>query len=136
MTFAFSDGREYGIIRRMSEEKGRTLRLELNGLSVDCIIGDMPGERVCTQRLMIDVSLEIGAAAAHSDALADTVDYVALGNAIRARLVAAKCRMIERAAQLAAEVCIEGGKVRSATVRVTKSGAVAGLLSASAVVSV
>lgn len=120
----------------MREGKGRTLALELNGLSVDCIIGDTPGERVRTQRLVLDVALEVGDAAAHSDMLSDTVDYVALGEAIRAKLVSAKCRMIERAARLAAEVCMEDGKVRAATVRVTKSGAVSGLASASAVVSI
>jgi len=61
------------------------------------------------------------------------VDYVALGERIRSRLVAARCRMIERAALLAAESCLEDAKVRAARVRVTKSGAVAGLRSASAV---
>jgi len=128
--------RKYAIIPRMSEEKGRTLRLELNGLSVDCIIGEKPGERVREQRLSLDVALEIVDAAARSDSISDTVDYAALGEAIRAKLVAAKCRMIERAARLAAEVCMEDGKVMSATVRVTKAGAVAGLASASAAVSI
>jgi dihydroneopterin aldolase len=77
--------------------------------------------------------LEIPDDASMSDELADTVDYAALADGIRAALVAAECRMIERAAKVAADVCMADGKVRSAEVKVTKTGAIAGLESASAV---
>ena len=110
--------------------------LELNGIEVDCIIGDRPDERNCTQRLTVDVTLEIGDEAATSDELADTVDYAALTERIRMALVAAKCRMIERAAKVVCDVCREDPKVRAARVKVTKTGTVAHLASASAVMSV
>ena len=106
--------------------------LELNGLDVDCIIGERPDERERPQRLTLDVRLEIGDAAAASDELSDTVDYAELAVRIRAALVAAKCRLIERAAQVACDVCRADGKVLAARVRVTKAGAVPGLASASA----
>ena len=110
--------------------------LELNGIDVDCIIGDRPDERERTQRLTVDVRLETDDAAATSDELADTVDYVALTDQIRAALEAAECRMIERAAKVVCDVCRKNAKVISAWVRVTKAGVVAHLASASAVMSV
>ena len=44
--------------------------LELNGIDVDCIIGDRPDERERTQRLTVDVRLEIDDAAATAAAYA------------------------------------------------------------------
>ncbi len=107
------------------------LILELKGLAVDCIIGDLPEERAREQRLVVDVALALDAAAAESDMLADTVDYAALAGRLRDALVQARCRMVERAAKVALDVCLSEGKVRHARVRVTKAGAVPGLDAAS-----
>jgi len=108
------------------------MELSLNGLEVCCVIGDLPEERTRAQRLLVDAVLEVDAPAADTDELCDTVDYAALAAAIRRSLVAAKCRMIERAAKIAAEECLKDRRVASATVAITKSGAVEGLKSASA----
>ena len=108
------------------------MRLRLNAIDVDCVIGDLPDERERLQRLAVDLDLEIDAAAAESDELSDTVDYAALTEAVRAALVAARCRMIERAAKVAADVACEFGSVRSAEATVTKKGSVPHLGSASA----
>ena len=105
--------------------------LELNGLEVDCVIGELPEERVRNQRLALDVKLRISDESADSDDLSDTVDYATLAESIRAALVSAECRMIERAAKVAYEVCIADPKVVSAEVKVTKAGAVKHLASAS-----
>lgn len=110
-------------------DTGDTLRLQ--GLEVSCIIGDLPAERRHEQVLTVDVSLSLdlrGAAA--SDALADTVDYAALAGEIRRRLRAEKCRLLERAAHVAAEVCLRCARVRAATVRVTKREVIPGLRAA------
>jgi FolB domain-containing protein len=109
--------------------------LQLNSLAVDCIIGELPEERVRLQTLVLDVELEITDTASVSDELADTVDYAELAGNIRAALVEAKCKMIERAARIAADVCLEDGRVRSVKVKVTKTGAIKGLESASAVLT-
>ena len=109
------------------------MRLELNGIEVDCVIGERPDERLRDQRLRVDVTLEIPDDVAESDALADTVDYAALAEGIRAALVAAKCKMIERAAKVAWTVCRGDARVKSARVKVTKAGAIPHLESASAV---
>lgn len=109
------------------------MTLELNGLAVDCIIGERPEERLRAQRLVLDVTLAIDDAAAESDQLADTVDYAALAQRISDELIRARCRMIERAAKVAFDACLAEPRVRAARVRVTKAGAVPGLASASAV---
>ena len=110
------------------------MKLELNGIDVDCIIGERPDERTKTQRLRVDVVLTIDDAVAETDELSDTVDYAALTEEIRTALVAAKCKMIERAAKIVCDLCLKDAKVSAAKVRVTKSGAIKHLESASAVV--
>ena len=108
------------------------MKLELNGIDVDCIIGERPDERTRTQRLRVDVVLTIDDTAAETDELADTVDYAALTEGIRTVLVTAQCRMIERAAKVVCDVCRAEDGVRAVTAKVTKTGAVAHLESASA----
>ena len=109
---------------------GDTLRLQ--GLEVSCIIGDLPSERHQEQVLTVDLSLSLDLSkAARSDALSETVDYAALVAEIRDRLRAEKCRLLERAAHVVAEVCLRGAGVRAATVCVAKREVIPGLRSAS-----
>ncbi len=111
-------------------------KLRLNGIEVLCIIGDLPNERLREQRLMVDVELELDlSAAARSDDLADTVDYAELSRRIREVLRAAQCRLVERAAHLAAEVCLEDRRVCRTTVSVRKSGSVRGLTASEVVLA-
>ena len=108
------------------------MKLRLNGIEAECIIGERPDERVRTQTLRLDVELEIPDKAADTDELADTVDYAATADAIRTALAAAKCRMIARAAKVVCDLCMEDPKVLAASVRVEKRGAVLHLASAAA----
>ena len=103
------------------------MRLRMDGIEVDCVIGERPDERNRLQRLKVDVDLEIPPTAAETDSLADTVDYAALAEKIRSALVEAKCCMIERAAKVVYD-CLP---THDARVVVTKTGAVPGLASAS-----
>ena len=107
------------------------MELRLNGIEVECVIGERPDERTRLQTLRVDVALEIADAVAETDELADTVDYAVLAERIRAALVAAKCRMIERAAKVVADVCRADKHVLSVEATVTKAGTVPGLESAS-----
>src|SRR5574344_1706655 len=52
------------------------MKLELNGIEVNCIIGDRPEDRVRPQLLLVDVELTVPDIAADTDCLKDTVDYV------------------------------------------------------------
>ena len=76
------------------------------------------------------IQVKVEGKADETDDLADTVDYAALSDRIRTALVEAKCKMIERAARIVYELCLEEKRVASAEVAVTKAGAVAGLGSA------
>ena len=111
------------------------MTLKLNGLEVLCVIGERPDERHRLQKLRIDVELAIPSAAAETDRLADTIDYAALTEAIRAALVAAKCQMIEHAAKVVfgvcAAACPASAGAHALRVAVTKAGAIPGLESAS-----
>ena len=111
------------------------MTLELNGIDVECIIGERADERLRPQRLRVDVALVVDSRATMTDELSDTVDYAVLTERIRAALVAAQCRMIERAAQVVCDLCMMAdARVSAARVRVTKTGAIAHLESASVVV--
>ena len=106
--------------------------LLLNGLEVECVIGDRPEERERPQRLVVDISLEVDPAAFETDRLEDAADYAAIASRVSEALTAAKCRLVERAVKLAAIECLSHPRVRRATATVTKSGAVPGLKSAAA----
>lgn len=107
--------------------------LKLNGMAVDCVIGDLPEERERLQRLRVDVVLTIGSAAGETDSLSDTADYAALTGRIRRALVDGRFRLIERAARVVADVCLAEASVRGVRAEVTKVGSVAFLESATAI---
>lgn len=112
------------------------MTLKLTEIDVDCVIGELPEERVKTQRLLVDVELEISELAGETDNLEDTVDYAALTEAIRLSLIQGECRMIERAAKLVVETALKFGRGKVFAVRasVTKTGAIAHLKSATVIV--
>jgi dihydroneopterin aldolase len=103
------------------------MKLYLRSLKIDCIIGELAHERVNKQTLEIDVELDIADKVSETDDISDTVDYARLAKDITDCLVKAECRMIERAARVAAEKCLEDEKVFAASVTVTKRGAIEGL---------
>ncbi len=108
------------------------MTLELNGIEVECIIGDLPHERITPQKLRVDVTLEIDDKAASTDNLKDTLDYVKLVALIRETLIWEKCRLIEHAAKVVLDACLINEKVRYANVKVVKAGAIPHLESAAA----
>lgn len=106
-------------------------QLELRGLEVRCVIGDRPEERACEQTLILDIVLTVDMSAVlASDALCDTVDYVAVADDVRAMLIARQFRMIESAAECSAQVCLRHARVEGVCVRVEKAGVVPGLRAA------
>ena len=105
--------------------------LKINGIEVECVLGDLPEERTREQKIQVDVSLELDLeAASDSDSIDDTVDYALLVGNIREALEDAKCRLLERAAAVVADVCLADPRVASVTVGVRKFGSVSGLGSA------
>ena len=112
-----------------------TDQLEICGLEVSCIIGDLPDERINEQTLRIDAVLFLDLRpAAHSDDLDDTIDYAELCDDIRSVLRRAECRMIERSADCVAFVCLRDPRVKKVRIRVEKQENVEGLRAAAVVI--
>lgn len=110
--------------------------LKINGIEVVCILGERPEERIRPQRILVDVALEIDLeAAAMSDSLDDTVDYAVLSMDIRDSLEKAKCHLLERAADVVADVCLADPRVTRAVVAVRKFGGIPGIESAEVKIS-
>lgn len=101
--------------------------LLLENLRVTCIIGDLPHERVTPQELVLDFELTCDLSlAAESDSLEDTVNYVAVVDAVRHALIDGQCRMIEHAAQLALDAAFDvDPRILAIGVTLRKPGALA-----------
>ncbi len=119
----------------MNKSSHSTDQLEICGLEVSCIIGDLPDERINEQTLRIDAVLFLDLRpAARSDDLDDTIDYAEICDDIHSVLKRAECRMIERAADCVAFVCLRDPRVKKVRVRVEKQERVKGLRAAAVVI--
>ncbi len=102
--------------------------IRLHSIEVMCILGDLPEERVKEQRIVVDVALELDLSlAASTDDLTDTVDYALLVGNIREALEESQCRLLERATEIVAGVCLEDPRVVRASVSIKKFASVPGL---------
>ena len=102
-------------------------RVMIDALEIPCVIGVWDWERKITQRVVVDLELctDIGAAGA-SDALEDALDYAAVAERVRAFVVEAEARLIERLAEGIAALVLEEFGAARVRVRVAKPGAVPG----------
>lgn len=101
-------------------------RIILEGLTLECIIGLYDWERIHKQRVDIDITLEADTQGGLTDDIRDTVDYKSLAKEIRAMVEPSQFMLIEKMAEEIAAICIKRNGVSSATVRVSKPGAVRG----------
>jgi dihydroneopterin aldolase len=106
----------------MSDDGTRTPdRIALRGLTAFGHHGVLPHERELGQTFVVDAELELDlAAAAASDALADTVDYGALSAALAAVVRDERHDLIERLAGRLCDVCLSDPRVAAVTVTVHK----------------
>jgi len=82
-------------------------RIELRGLRMTGRVGVLPAERAADQPLEIDVDMVVDlAAAGASDALADTVDYGAVCDAVAAAVRAGHVDLLERLASRIADTVL------------------------------
>lgn len=99
-------------------------RIVIEGLEVWAHHGVLPHERELGQRFVVDVALEVDLApAGASDALAETVDYGALAQAIHDRVAGERHDLLERVAERVAELVLDEPLVRSVEVAVRKPSA-------------
>ena len=100
-------------------------RVSLLGMILRTTIGFNPEERTAPRELEADVSLAVDLrAAGRSDDLADTVDYAALAERLRAVAAAARFRLLEALAEALAAEALADPRVAAAEVSLRKPGAV------------
>jgi len=96
----------------------------IRGLVASCLVGVEEAERAHRQRIAIDLELSVDVrAAGRSDDLADTVDYAALRRHVLAAAEGGEFRLIERLAEVVAEVCLKDRRVAAVRVALEKPGA-------------
>ena len=105
------------------EPRREGLTVFVRGLRVEAGIGVHDHEQGRLQSLVIDVELDLGAAAV--DRLSDTVNYETVAEAARAIVAAGHVGLVETFADRLALACLEDSRVRGARVRVEKPGALA-----------
>lgn len=90
-------------------------------ISVSCIIGVKPEERVESQPVRISVALWADVTrAGMSDDIGDTVDYGALCRAITAETEYSSYHLLEALAEHISQVCLRDPRVKKARVMVKK----------------
>ncbi len=88
-------------------------RIHIRDLSVECIVGVNPEERVQKQLIVINIALHTGLSRpGRSDALADTIDYKAVKLAVMREVEQSQFQLIERLAERIAEIALGFGAAR------------------------
>jgi len=100
------------------------LTVFVRGLTVQAGIGVYDHEHGRLQTLVIDVTLDLGAQAV--ERLADTVNYEQVAEAARAIVAEGHVGLVETFAERLALDCLRDPRVRRATVRIDKPGALDG----------
>ena len=97
-------------------------RVLLRGMVFYAYHGNLPEERVLGQRFEVDVEMRADlSAAGRSDDVADTVDYAAAYDAVRAEVEGTPHNLIETvAANVASRLLSEHARVEEVTVQVRK----------------
>jgi dihydroneopterin aldolase len=96
-------------------------RIELTGLRANGFHGVLAAERRDGQEFVVDVVLHLDLRPAEeSDALADTVHYGELAEAVHAVVTGEPVALIEALAGRVAEVCLADPRVQAAEVAVHK----------------
>jgi 7,8-dihydroneopterin aldolase/epimerase/oxygenase len=97
------------------------LTVEIRGLEAFGRHGVFEEERRLGQRFVVDVALDLAhSTAAHSDDLADSVDYAALAAAIAEVVGGEPVALLERLAGLVADRCLQEPHAAGVTVTVRK----------------
>jgi len=97
----------------------------IDGLRVQALIGVYDFEREATQPLVFDVEMTVDTrSAGGSDALADTVDYAVVAQAIETICAQSGFALVEALAETIAAQLLRDFPIQTVTLRVTKPQAV------------
>ena len=93
----------------------------INELRISCIVGVFSHERKKKQPLIISVALTVDTKkAGKTDTIADTVSYHELTNEIIYVIEQSSYQLIEKVAQIVADICLKDKRVKQVLVQVEK----------------
>jgi dihydroneopterin aldolase/D-erythro-7,8-dihydroneopterin triphosphate epimerase len=99
-------------------------RIHIRDLLVRCIVGIRDWERAKKQDVVLNVTLHADLErACASDAIDDTVDYVAIKQSVIETVEGSSFHLVERLAQAVADVCLQDERVQRVDVLLEKPGA-------------
>ncbi len=99
-------------------------RIHIRDLSVHCIIGINPEERIEKQEVVINMTLHADLSeAARSDHIEDTVDYKSVKEEVRKAIETSDFFLLERLAEQVAEIALRPPRVQRVDLSVDKPGA-------------
>ena len=99
-------------------------RIHIKDLSLRCIIGINPDERIKRQDVLINLTLYADLLpAGQSDDMDDTVNYKQIKNNIAEMVEQSSFFLVEKLAERIAEICLEDSGVQYVRVLVEKPGA-------------
>ena len=99
-------------------------KVYIRDLSLRCIIGIFPEERTKKQDIIINVTMEADLRnAGKTDSIDDTVDYKRITKAILAAIEPSSYNLIEKIAQVIADICFTDKLVQTVEVTIDKPGA-------------
>lgn len=99
-------------------------KIIIRDLTLRCIIGIYPEERVEKQDICINLTIHADLRkACRSDDFQDTLDYKSLKKKILQRVEGSQFFLIETLAQTVADICLEHPLAQSVDVQVDKPGA-------------
>jgi 7,8-dihydroneopterin aldolase/epimerase/oxygenase len=100
---------------------GDSLTVHVRGLEAFGHHGVLDAERELGQRFVVDLDIELAeAVSTRTDALADTVDYASLADAVCALVSGPPVALLERLAAMIADLVLEDPRARAVTVTVRK----------------
>ena len=103
----------------------RTDTIHIRDLTVSCLIGTKPVERVRRRKVTINLVLMCDLArAGTTDDLRHTVDYAEVCQRVTAMVRRSRFRLLERLAQEIADTCLAFPGVAGVTVLLDKPGAI------------
>ncbi len=109
----------------MSDHRHTEDRIFLRGLTSECIIGFIDWERRVKQTVVLDIELPVDCArAAHSDEVADTLDYKKVAKRVLAFIEASEFRLVETLAHRVALLILEEFALAWVRIALNKPGAI------------
>jgi dihydroneopterin aldolase len=100
---------------------GDALTVHVRGLEAFGRHGVLDAERDLGQRFVVDLDIELAdAVSTRTDALADTVDYASLADAVQALVSGPPVALLERLAGMIADLVLEDPRARAVSVTVRK----------------